>query len=264
MKVSIITVSYNSEKTIYKTIESVREQTYPNVEYIVVDGRSTDATVDILKENEDVIDDWISEPDEGIYDAMNKGIRMSTGDIVGIINSDDWYEPQAVETAVRIFKKNSDVDLVHGAMNVWTEEGKHDARYGSKDSLAPNFVSPFNHPTCFFRRRVYKKIGGFAIDLPTAADYDFMLRFLRSGREDMYVDKVLANFRKGGVTTKYTYSLYSEIWRVLRRNKRGLLTSAGSLLFRGVKDSIARTIKYFNLYNIKSFVRRYAGYHDNK
>lgn len=259
---SIITVSYNSAETIQETIDSIHRQTYPHIEYIVVDGGSKDGTVEILKENDAVIDHWVSKSDDGIYDAMNKGIRMSTGEIIGILNSDDWYEPQTVETAVQTFKEDSGVDLVHGAMNVWTEEGNLDSQYGSKDRLAPNYVSPFNHPTCFVKRSVYEDLGSFALDLPTAADYDFMLRVLRAGYEDVYVDEVLANFRKGGVTTQYTYTLFGEIWKVLRRNNRSILTSLKALTFRGVRASGAWVINRPLLSELKQTLRKYVGYHE--
>ena len=260
LQVSIITVSYNSAETIQETIESVRGQTYPHIEYIVVDGGSTDGTVDILK-NDAVIDRWVSESDDGIYDAMNKGIRMSVGEIIGILNSDDWYDPQAVETAVQVLKEKSEAGLVHGAMNVWTEEGDFDTQYGSKDGLAPNYVSPFNHPTCFVRRNVYENIGGFALDLPTAADYDFMIRLLQSDYEDIYVDEVLTNFRKGGVTTQYTYALFGEIWKVLRRNDRSLLTSITALFFRGARNGAVWVIKNTPLNRFKQEIREYLSYH---
>ena len=264
MTVSIVTVSYNSAETIQDTIDSVRRQTYPNIEYIVVDGRSTDGTVDILKENEGVIDRWVSEPDDGIYDAMNKGIRMSTGKIIGILNSDDWYEPEAVETVVRVFEAYENVDLVHGAMNICTEEGKPYARYGSKSGMSPNLTAPFNHPTCFVRRSVYNDLGGFALDLPTASDYDFMLQFMRSGRENMYVDQVLTNFRKGGVTSEYAYVPYGQLWKVLRRNKRGLLVTFNSLLFRGIRNILNSIIDIFSLCGFRNYIRRYIPYHKNK
>lgn len=259
-KVSIITVSYNSAETIRDTIESVANQTHPNIEFIVVDGGSTDGTVDILRENEEVIDKWVSEPDEGIYDAMNEGIQMSTGDVIGILNSDDWYEPQAVETAVRAFDEHADVDLVHGAMNVWNEDGQLDARYGKRERLPAEFVAPFNHPTCFVRRRVYETIGTFSLDLPTAADYDFMLRFLRSDQKDLYLDQVLANFRKGGATTVYPFSPYSQLWRVLRQNKFSYLTTASALCYRGVRDAAAYVVNRFSLTGVRELVRHFAPY----
>lgn len=259
--VSIITVSYNSARTIRDTIRSVQSQTYPHVEYIVIDGGSTDETVDILQENDAVIDTWISEPDQGIYDAMNKGICKSRGEIIGILNSDDWYEPQAIETAIQVFESDDDVDLVHGAMNVWTKEGDVHARYGSKERMPPEFVAPFHHPTCFVRRRVYSELGLFAQDLPTAADYDFMLRFMRSGRKEMYVDRVLANFRRGGATSQYSFSPYGQLWRVLRRNKHGILASWIALSFRGLRDLVAYAIDRLSLRRVQEYTHRYIPYH---
>ena len=261
MTVSIITVSYNSAETISDTIESVRDQTYSHIEYIVVDGGSTDGTVDILKENDGVIDDWVSEPDEGIYDAMNKGIQMSTGDIVGILNSDDWYEPEAVGTAVRAFEEHDDVGLVHGSMNIWTEDGELHAQYGVKDDLPPEFVAPFHHPTCFVRRCVYDDLGLFALDLPTAADYDFMLQFMRSSHGDFYIDRVLTNFRQGGATSQYNFSPYGQLWKVLRRNERSRLTSCNALLYRGVRDVVAYVVERFSLYRVRKHIRRVLPYH---
>lgn len=258
--VSIITVSYNSTETIQDTIDSIRRQSYPHTEYIVVDGCSTDGTVDILKENDAVIDRWVSEPDDGVYDAMNKGVRMSTGDIIGILNSDDWYEPEAVETVVRAFEDHDDVDLVHGALNIWDEEGQLHARYGRKDGLPAEFVAPFNHPTCFVRRRVYESLGTFALDLPTAADYDFMLRFLRSGRKDIYIDDVLTNFRQGGASTEYALSPYRQLWRLLRRNGWGPLTSIGALSYRGIRDLAAYVIDRLSLTGVRERIRRFVPY----
>jgi len=258
--VSIITVSYNSAETIRDTIESVRRQTYSHIEYIIVDGSSTDGTVDILRENEEVIDRWISEPDDGIYDAMNKGIRMSTGDIIGILNSDDWYEPEAVETAVRAFEEHDGTDLVHGAMNVWNEKNDLHAKYGRKDHLPVEFVAPFNHPACFVRRRAYKDIGLFALDLPTAADYDFMLRFLKSSRKSCYVDYILTNFRQGGATSQYTFSPYSQIWTVLQRNNRPRIKLYSGLIFRGIRDVLVLILKNLKLDNVRKQVGSFAPY----
>lgn len=257
MTVSIITVSYNSAETIRDTIESVARQTYPHIEYIVVDGGSTDGTVDILKENEEVIDRWVSEPDDGIYDAMNKGIRMATGDIIGILNSDDWYEPEAVGTAVRAFQRHPDVGLVHGAMNVWDEDGQLDAQYGKRGGLPAEFVAPFNHPTCFVRRRVYQALGTFSLDLPTAADYEFMLKLLNSEWRDLYVDQALANFRQGGATSRYALSPYSQIIKALRRNEYYWHYIIASLIFRLTRD----VVSYISGSLLKRKVRIFIPYH---
>ncbi|MCS4198118.1 glycosyltransferase family 2 protein [Salinibacter ruber] len=260
MKVSIVTVSYNSAQTISDTIESVRRQTYPHIEYIVVDGGSTDETVEIITKNEEVIDRWTSEPDEGIYDAMNKGIRMSSGDIVGILNSDDWYEPKAVETAVRVFEKHEDVDLVHGAMRLWKQEGKVDGCWGKRDGLPPTHIAPFNHPTLFVRRKVYRNIGLFDVSLPTAADYDFMLRFMKSGYEEKYVDHVLTNFRQGGVTSQRLGSPLGQIWRVLRQNGYSPYAVMKGLTFRVFRDVVAWMLNRLGSRKAKSYIRRYLPY----
>lgn len=260
--VSVITVSYNSVSTIEHTIESVRAQTYPNLEYIVVDGGSSDGTVAVLKNHAAVIDWWVSEPDKGIYDAMNKGIQKSSGDIIGIINSDDWYERDAVETAVRTFQEHSDVDLVHGAMKVWNEDGSLHAQYGSRQGIPPEWVSPFNHPTCFVRRSVYQDLGVFDSNYPTAADYEFMLRFIGANRKDLYVDRVLANFRLGGVTTQYSFSLYRQLWKVLRQNDRGGWTACKALLFRSVRDVAVCLTDWLSLQVLRDRLRPYVPYHN--
>jgi glycosyltransferase involved in cell wall biosynthesis len=264
VKASIITVSYNSHETIYRTVKSVKRQTYPDIEYIVVDGGSKDGTVEILEENEKALDNWISEPDEGIYDAMNKGIRMSTGDIIGIINSDDWYEPEAVETAVQIFEHNKNVDLVHGAMDVWREEGDLHARYRPVRYMSPKYATPYHHPTCFVRKDVYRDIGLFDQRFSTAADYDFMLRFLSSEKYAVCVDKVLANFTRGGETTSSARSPYAQLWRVLRKNDYGLLESIQGLAFRALRDLAVFSVNRFSLKGVRRYMRQLAPYHSKE
>jgi glycosyltransferase involved in cell wall biosynthesis len=230
---------YNGAETLRRTIKSVANQTYNHIEYIVVDGGSTDGTVDIIKENGETIDYWISEPDEGIYHAMNKGIACAKGEIIGILNSDDWYEPEAVEAAVDAFCASPRSELVHGAMRVWSSSGQGSRLYGSKKEWSPVLVSPFNHPTCFVLKDVYVDIGRFDIAFETAADYDFMLRFLNSGKRELYLDTVLANFREGGVSTDTPFSPYSQIWNVLRKNRYPPLSRVKAIGFRIVRDIMA-------------------------
>ena len=258
--VSIITVSYNSAEKIRDTIESVRRQTYPHIEYIIVDGGSTDGTVDIIKENEEVIDRWVSEPDDGIYDAMNKGIRMSTGDVIGILNSDDWYEPGTVDTIAEVFEEQGDVDLVHGAMRLWTEDGAMDGRYGFRGNIPKTLMAPFNHPTCFVRRSVYEKVGLFDTKLSTASDYDFMIRFKKYGYKEKYVEKVLTNFRKGGATSKIKGSPYNQIWYLLRKNGYSLKTVVMSLVFRILRDIATYAINYGGYKRVKKKIRHMLPY----
>jgi len=258
--VSIITVSYNSAETIRDTIESVRRQTYPHIEYIVVDGGSTDGTVDILKENEEAIDHWVSESDEGIYDAMNKGIRKSNGYIIGILNSDDWYEPDTVESVVRVFEDHDGVDIVHGAMKLWSEKGETDGYYGKKSDTSPLLTAPYNHPTCFVRRNVYKDIGLFDVTIPTAADYDFMLQCVQSRHRAKYIDRVLTNFRQGGATSKYQISPIYQIWRVLKKNNYALTAVTLSILFRITRDVLSLILNWTSNAKIRNYVRGYLPY----
>lgn len=202
MKVSIITVSFNSEKTIEQTIQSVTGQTYGDVEYIIIDGGSTDATMDIVTKYQDKIAYMVSEPDKGIYNAMNKGIKMASGDIVGIINSDDWYDKEAVEKAVCYFKDNT-ADVLYGDCIYVYEDGRtlRNLKY-PLEALWYLMVTP--HPTVFVRKEIYQKYGVFDENYRMAADYELMLRLYSSGVEFGYLEYDMAYFRSGGASTKQT------------------------------------------------------------
>ena len=251
-------MSYNSEETIRKTIESVENQTYPNIEYIVVDGASTDGTISILEERSSVVDCWISEPDKGIYDAMNKGIRISTGDVVGIINSDDWYEEDAVQRAVDGFRKN--VGLVHGAMRIWGEDGSVKSLYGAKSYIPESISAPFNHPTCFVRKEVYKEIGLYETKYKIASDYDFMIRFIDSKYEAKYIDRVISNFRQGGITSKESVPVI-EFYELLRNNGYGLGGTFASIIARLLKRYSASLVRSLFNSEIKNYIRSFIPYH---
>lgn len=210
-KVSIITVCFNSAKTIRDTIESVINQTYKNIEYIIIDGGSTDGTVDIIKEYEPYIAKWISEPDDGIYNAMNKGIQMATGEIIGIINSDDWYEINAIELVVSEFFTNIKVDLFHGNNEIYDINDnflfmiKPDQDY---NNLWHNMV--INHPGCFITKEAYKKYGLYKTDYRLAADYELILRMFINGARFQYIDRVLASMRTGGIGYRSVYTSCQE------------------------------------------------------
>lgn len=194
MKVSIITPCLNSERTIRDTIESILRQSYQNVEYIIVDGGSTDQTVEIIEEYVPVFEGrlrYISERDHGIYDAMNKGIRQASGSVIGIINSDDWYEPGAVEWAVQCFQE-TDADVVYG--EIWMIDEKGQREYHTWHSAFPL------HPSTFIRRDVYQKYGMFDIGYQIAADRDLLLRLMSECVRFAYVDRILANFRTTGIS----------------------------------------------------------------
>lgn len=202
MLVSIITVSFNSENTIRSTIESVLSQTYPCVEYIIVDGASTDNTVSVAREYQSRFDEKgyqyriISEKDKGIYDAMNKGINMARGDIIGIINSDDWYEPLAVETAVNTYKKST-YDMFYASINLVKESGKTIVKRSKYDKFPTS--RHWNHPTSFVTKKTYEELGAFRCE-GIHDDFDFLLRVKKAGKKIVIGDEVLANFRTGGTS----------------------------------------------------------------
>lgn len=210
-KVSIVTACFNSAKTIRDTIESVINQTYQNIEYIIIDGGSTDGTVDIIKEYEPHIAKWVSEPDEGIYDAMNKGIKMVTGEIIGIINSDDWYRINTVELVINQFFKNKNIELFHGDNEIYDTDDnllfmiKPDQDY---KNLRHNMV--INHPGCFITKEAYKKYGVYKTDYRLAADYELILRMFINGALFQYVDRVLASMRTGGIGYRSAFASCQE------------------------------------------------------
>ena len=207
MKISIITVVWNNEKTIKNAIDSVLSQTYKNIEYIVVDGSSTDGTVKIVQSYGDKISKFLSEKDKGIYDAMNKGIRLATGDIVGILNSDDFYKSNDIlEIVVNEFI-NKDIDCLYGDLEyVDSKDTSKVLRYWKskvyKDRLFENGWHPA-HPTFFIKREYYKKYGVFNLDFKIAADYEIMLRFLKKYQlKSSYINKTFVKMRVGGESNR--------------------------------------------------------------
>lgn len=201
MKISIITVCYNSEQTIEDTIQSVLAQTYKNIEYIIVDGKSKDSTCTIINKYKDQISKFISEPDKGIYDAMNKGISLATGDVVGILNSDDIYADNLVLS--RVAKSIKDLDAVYGNLNYVsaTNTDKIFRRWVSKPYLEGMFFDGWMppHPTFYVKKSVYEKYGSYSLKLKSAADYEFMLRVIHKYKIQVkYIDSILIKMRVGG------------------------------------------------------------------
>ncbi len=200
MKVSIITPCLNSAETIRQTIESVLYQTYKNVEYLIVDGGSTDGTLEIIKEYVPQFQGrlkYVCEPDHGIYDAMNKGIRMSHGNVIGIINSDDFYEENAVGNIVRHMGKGR-YQVIYGYCRMFNNGHACGMLRRCHQNL-PQAMIP--HPTCFVTRNVYKEFGLFLDSFKVASDYELMLRLYVSNRvEFIQVKDIIANFRTGGIS----------------------------------------------------------------
>lgn len=202
MKVSIITVSYNAEKTIADTVNSVLSQTYNNIEYIIIDGASKDKTLDILDSFKSESFHLISEPDNGLYDAMNKGITKATGDIIGILNADDVFvDTSVVEEVVKEFIKTG-ADCLYSDLKYVKEDLKTTVRnWVSGDYVKGAFTKGWMppHPTFYVKRECYDKFGSFNLKFKTSADYELMLRFLH--REEIpvaYLPKTTILMRVGG------------------------------------------------------------------
>ena len=195
--VSIITIVYNGERYIENTIQSVVIQRYKNIEYIIVDGGSTDNTLSIIKKYEEHIAILISEKDKGISDAFNKGLKLAHGDIIGIINADDWYEADAVE---RIVTAMADNDIVYGDLRLW-KDGKVDFILKGDHRYLRNEMT-INHPTVFIRKKCYDQFGLFDSSYKCAMDYDLMLRLMENNCRFAYVSATLANMRWDGLSDK--------------------------------------------------------------
>ena len=207
MIVSIITVCFNSADTIEDTIKSVLSQDYKDIEYIVVDGGSRDATLEILTKYRSRISKYISEPDNGVYDAMNKGLKLATGEVVGFLHGDDFYATkEVIEKVVRVFKQNK-IDCLWGDLVYVNKENTEKIiRYWKSGRYRKNlFKSGWMpaHPTFFVKRCIYEKYGYFNTDFRIAADYEIMLRFLHKFNiSNYYIPKVLVKMRVGGLSNR--------------------------------------------------------------
>lgn len=203
MKISIITVCYNSAATVEDTIRSVASQTYCDIEYIVVDGHSHDATVDIIKKYPETVSQWISEPDKGLYDAMNKGIAMATGDYIGILNSDDTFHETKTIEKIAAFLQSNPVDACTGDI-LQHRNGKTIRRYSSKrwnpEKLKIGFMPP--HPAVFFKRKLFDDLGVYILGYKIAADYELIIRyFLKHKITWKYSGVITTSMATGGASS---------------------------------------------------------------
>lgn len=225
MKISIITVCYNSAATLEKTIESVHGQTYSNVEYIIVDGNSKDNTLSIIKNHQDKISQWISEPDKGLYDAMNKGIAMATGDLIGILNSDDTFNSLTVLQEIAEFHQKNDIEASVGNIIQHKEDGKIVRTYSSKlwnpEKLKIGFMPP--HPSIFIKKSTYEKLGNYRLDFKIGSDYELITRFfLKEKIKWKYSGIITTAMLVGGLSSSgsESYKLISkEIQKALTLNQ---------------------------------------------
>jgi len=233
MKVSIITAVFNNKSHIRDCITSIVGQSYPNVEHIIVDGGSTDGTLDVIKENDHSIERWISEPDRGIYDALNKGIEMASGDVIGFLHADDLYaHRRVIETVVTHLEKDG-VDTCYGdLLYVDGDDTDKIIRYWrsrpyTDDLFKSGWMPP--HPTFFAKKNVYERFGSFDTVFRIAADYELMLRFLHKHRiSTSYIPEVLIKMRMGGASNKNIGNIVrksSEDYRAMKMHHVGGVTT---------------------------------------
>jgi glycosyltransferase len=229
LKVSLITVCYNNVATLADTVESVLGQTYPDIEYILVDGASTDGTLNIIEPYRHKLSKVISEPDDGMYFALNKGLALATGDIVGIIHADDVYAGKQVIEAVANCFQNPSIQCVYGDLvYVSKNDLRKTIRYwksGNYDykNLKWGWMPP--HPTFFVRNEIYRQFGQFDTTYKIAADYDLMMRFLGQQKiQAFYLPEVLVKMRLGGASNKSIGNIIEKMkddYRAIRKNRIG-------------------------------------------
>jgi glycosyltransferase involved in cell wall biosynthesis len=198
-KISIITITFNAERYLAQTMDSVAGQQYPDLEYIIVDGGSTDATLAIVKSRGGLVTKLISEPDNGISDAFNKGIRLATGEIIGIINADDYYHQGALDAVAQVVQEHPDDDVYYGNAIHERFDGSGAFHFRPAREIDRHIWRrmPISHPATFVRRTAYERFGHFETRYRLAMDYDLVLRMYRNGARFRYVDAVLSHFRYG-------------------------------------------------------------------
>lgn len=270
MKISIITPVYNAEKTVEKTILSVINQHLKTseIQYIIIDGGSTDNTLEIINRHAKKIDILVSEKDQGVYDAMNKGISLATGDIIGIINSDDWYNDGSFSAVEQAFLQYPDISIIHSPVNNYIGGNYLSTFKPGKLEYIP-FKMTVAHPSCFVKSEVYRQIGLFDLNYSMAADYDFILRVYSHNYRFHCLDTPLASFSLNGMTGRIRnrFKLIQESWlttsKFVAQHQSQLKTKHHIFYInRFLNELISTPIKIFDphiVIKVKGFLRTHFG-----
>ena len=243
--VSVITVVRNGKEHIAQTIQSVLGQSYDNIEYIIIDGGSTDGTLDIIQRYDDRIAYWISEPDRGISDAFNKGITASTGQIIGLVNSDDWMSLDQVERGVQSLLASS-ADFVFGDLLMHDSHGatKHvihgDPLYAKRITSK---MPELNHPTVLVNRHAYERIGLFETGYHYAMDYEWMLRLHKSGGVGLYASAIIGHMRESGISHRMFICSLREVRRIAIHYGQPAAAAYYLYIYRVIKGTARRALE---------------------
>ena len=237
MKVSIVTICYNNGESIKQTIDSVLSQDYHNIEYVIIDGASTDSSMEVISSYGERIAKVISEPDKGIYDAMNKGVDNCTGDIVGLVNSEDMLNsPDCISEIVKVYKETG-ADIVYGDLIVVKPEAQDKViRYWrtgefNRDAFRKGWMSP--HMATYIKKSLYDKHGGFRLDMKISADYELMLRFMyKHNAKCVYLPKIVIKMLAGGVSNNSLKNYWTSNYEVYKSWKVNDMKVSPFIIFR--------------------------------
>lgn len=256
--ISIVTVVRNGALTLGQTVNSVLSQDYPAIEYLIVDGDSDDGTLEVIRNFEARIDYWLSEPDAGISDAFNKGIALSTGDIIGLLNADDWYEAGGALSAVARVFEETDADIVYGKLRYWT--GGEESYLVKSDANLLASGMTVGHPTVFVRRYCYERFGLFRLDFEQVMDYEWLLRAKMSGARFRYLDRCIANMRSGGIGDRRWRKSVLEVARARAIHipkARGRLHQLAYVGWAITKGTLRRMLEAVGLGIVRRWYHRY-------
>lgn len=240
--ISIVTVCLNAAEHIERCIQSVLGQTYANIEYTIIDGGSTDGTLRIIKKYENRITNWVSEKDRGIYDAMNKGIAMCKGKYIGLLNSDDYYSSDAVQTVVNAISEDDPIDILHGNTMVMAPKGSYISK-GNHDDLLRNWA--VKHPTCFIKSEIYRSFK-YDDTIKISADYDLLLQLSVEGKHFKHVDQLLTHFSPFGISSRPSWSAVLERYHIRAKYN----TSVALIMF--LKEAVLHCDELFYAYSVNN------------
>ncbi len=256
--VSIVTAVLNGRGKIERSIESVAKQEYRGIEYIVIDGGSTDGTQEFLKRNHGVAISWVSEPDHGISNAFNKGIEMAGGELIGILNAGDWYEPRAISIVAETARNHPDTDVICGSINLWEDASRPLRCYSRPDLL--DLETSVYHPAVFVKKSAYEKTGGYDESFLYAMDYELLLRMKREGRQFVALPDILANMKLEGISSRYWY----EGLREVKRARGKYFPSLNTSYYHGRAVIMNVVAKGLNAVGLSAFYRAYRAHNDRR